>query len=180
MPQRHKESRDIKDLQDLSTSQCHKLLNRIFLTFGFLQKSNLAMPKRHKESRDIKDLQELSTSECHKHLNRIFLTFGLLAKNKFGNATTPQGIARYLRLARVGKQVKFQCHKLLKRIFLTFGLLAKNNLAMPQRHKESRDIKDLQDLSTSQCHKFLNRIFLTFGFLQKSNLAMLQLSLIHI
>ena len=64
-----------------------------------------------------------------------FPNFWLLAKTKFGNATTPQGIARYLRLARVGKQVKFQCHKLLKRIFLTFGLLAKNkfgNATTPQ------------------------------------------------
>ena len=106
MPQRHKEMRDIKDLQELSTSECHNFFKRISLTFVFLQKPNLAMPQRHKESRDIKDLQKLSTNECHKHLNRIFLTFGLLAKNKFGNATTPQGIVRYWKLARVDKEVK--------------------------------------------------------------------------
>ena len=102
-----------------------------------MQKPNLAMPQRHKETRDIKDVQELSTGECHKHVNRIFLTFGFLARNKFGNATTPQGIARYLRLARVGKQVEFQCHKLLKRIFPIFRLLAKTklgNATTPQRN----------------------------------------------
>ena len=94
------------------------------------------MPQRHKEMRDIKDLQELSTSECHNHVNRIFLTFGPLARNKLGNATTPQGITRYLRLVRVGKQLNFQCHKLLKWIFPNFRLLAKTkfgNATMPQR-----------------------------------------------
>ncbi len=129
------------------------------------------MPQRHKETRDIKDVQELSTSECHNHVNRIFLTFGFLARNKFGNATTPQGIAHYLRLARVGKQVEFQCHKLLKRISLTFGFLQKVNLTMPQRHTETRDIKDLQKLSTSECHKHVNRIFLTFGPLARNKLG---------
>ena len=59
MPQRHKESRDIKDLQELSTSQCHKLLNRISQTFGLLQKLNLPTPQRQKELHAIKDLQEL-------------------------------------------------------------------------------------------------------------------------
>ena len=95
------------------------------------------MPQRHKESRNIKDVQDLSTSESQNHVSQIFLTFGFLARNKFGNATTPQGITRYLRLVRVGKQLNFQCHKLLKRIFPNFRLLAKTkfgNATTPQRN----------------------------------------------
>ena len=76
-----------------------------------------------------------------------FPHFWASCKKKFGNATTPQGIVCYLRLARVGKQVKFQCLKLLKWISLTVGFLQKLNLPMPQRQKESRNIKDLQELA---------------------------------
>jgi hypothetical protein len=41
----------------------------------------------------------------------------------------PQGIVRYQRFTRVGKQVKLQCHKLLKRISVTFQVLAKIKFA---------------------------------------------------
>ena len=64
MPQRHKDLRANKDLQELESKQkadATSILQEIFQTFGFLQKLKLAMPQCHKDLRANKDLQELAS-----------------------------------------------------------------------------------------------------------------------
>jgi hypothetical protein len=179
--------------------QCYKLLNCIFLTLQLLSK--IKFGKWNFNATSIQTGISLVLVPCKKQVcqcQNVKKNCALLKICKRSESSMPQVFETDLTdFSGSCKHKIYQCHNAARNCpllkirkswqasetlmpqafemdFLIFGDLKKINLAKLQRHKESRAIKDLQELASKWNFNANNQIFLTFGSLQKSNLSMPQ------
>ena len=173
MPQRHKESRTIKDSQELASKwnfNATSFCSGFSSLFGSLQKLNLPMPQRHKESRAIKDSQASETSTPQAFATD-FPHFSGPCKNQIWqchNATRNRALLKIYKSWWAGETSMSQA---FAADFPHFSGPCKNQIC--QCHNATRNralikiLKSWQASETAICHKHLNRIFPTFRLLQK-------------